>query len=639
MMHSIQSYILPLRRRLMQLQGTAKLRALLLAAGYLGSGLALSAASLGNVAQPVALGYLLSCRGWAAVAAAIGGIAGSFLFWGSQGLQCAAWLTVGFGIALIPQKLVAGGKSVISLLAGVIIAALGIFFQVKFNSAVSVPLHLLRILMAIFSTWVFQGVQQQDPRCQYLSRGLWVLALAQIAPISWLGAGYIAVGFLTVTGSFATAVLGGAVLDIVGITPIPMAAVTTLAYGMTLLPKQRKPLVGLWPGIACGLVMALWKQFDLLPMPGLVIGGLLGSFLQPRTQVLHKLPESGLAQVRLEMAAGVFRQIQQLLLLGQEAPIDQDALLRRAVDRCCGSCPCRTSCPEKERAAAMPAKLLHQPLLDGGDLPIFCRRENRLLQELRRSQEQLRGIRADRARQREYRGALVQQYQFLSEYVQELSDLLGRRGITPEPRYRPEVLVAANRLEAGNGDRCLRFAGNGCRYYVLLCDGMGTGLGAVQEGKTAAGLLKELLLAGFPAEYSLRTLNSLCALRGMAGIVTADLLELSLDTGKATLYKWGAPASWVLRRTGPEKIGTAGPPPGLAVEEARETVDRLSLRRGEALILCSDGINGEELFRCCRETPGIPFGALAQELLKAAGSLKGDDATVAAVRLRPELLE
>ena len=121
--------------------------------------------------------------------------------------------------------------------------------------------------------------------------------------------------------------------------------------------------------------------------------------------------------------------------------------------------------------------------------------------------------------------------------------------------------------------------------------------------------------------------------------MTADLLELSLDTGKATLYKWGAPASWVLRRTGPEKIGTAGPPPGLAVEEARETVDRLSLRRGEALILCSDGINGEELFRCCRETPGIPFGALAQELLKAAGSLKGDDATVAAVRLRPELLE
>ena len=287
----------------------------------------------------------------------------------------------------------------------------------------------------------------------------------------------------------------------------------------------------------------------------------------------------------------------------------------------------------------MDPKILHQPLLDGGDLPIFCRRENRLLQELHRAQEQLRAIRADRKRQKEYRSALVQQYQFLAEYVQELSDLLGRRGINPEPRYRPEVMVAANRLDADNGDRCLRFAGAGCRYYVLLCDGMGTGPSAVQAGKAAAALLQELLLAGFPAEYALRTLNSLCALRGEAGIVTADLAELHLDTGKATLYKWGAPPSWVLRRTGTEKIGTAGPPPGLSVGEDRERVERLSLRRGETLILCSDGINGEELFRHCQESPGRPFGTLANELLEAAGSVKSDDATVAAVRLRPELLE
>ena len=99
------------------------------------------------------------------------------------------------------------------------------------------------------------------------------------------------------------------------------------------------------------------------------------------------------------------------------------------------------------------------------------------------------------------------------------------------------------------------------------------------------------------------------------------------------------PASWVLRRAGAEKIGTAGPPPGLSVGEDRETVERLSLRRGETLILCSDGINGEDLFRHCQESPGRPFGTLASELLEAAGSVKSDDATVAAVRLRPELLE
>ena len=37
----------------------------------------------------------------------------------------------------------------------------------------------------------------------------------------------------------------------------------------------------------------------------------------------------------------------------------------------------------------------------------------------------------------------------------------------------------------------------------------------------------------------------------------------------------------------------------------------------------------------CKEV----FGTLASELLEAAGSTKSDDATVAAMRLRPELLE
>jgi len=639
MIHSIHSYIQPVRSRLTRLRSEPKLQQILRAGGFFGTGLVLSAAALGNVAQPVALGYLLSCRGLPGIMAAAGGIAGSFLFWGKQGYQCAAWLTVGLGVSLIPRKLLAGGKGLLSLLAGILVAAMGLFFQVRLDDAVSVPLHLLRILMAIFCTWVFLGVQQQDPRSRYLSRGLWVLALAQIAPIPWLGLGFAALGALAVTGSFSTAILGGLALDLTGITPIPMTAAACLGYAMTMLPKQKPWLRGLWPAAAGALVMALWKQFDLTPLPGLLVGGLLGSFLQPRPQTLPRATENGLAQVRLELAAGVFRQVQQILITAPEQPVDQEALLQRAVEKCCGSCPCRKSCTEKERAAAMPVKILHQPLLDGGDLPIFCRRENRLLQELHRAQEQLRTLRADRQRQKEYRGALVQQYQFLAEYVQELSDLLGRRGVTPEPRYRPEVMVASNRLDADNGDRCLRFEGTGCRYYVLLCDGMGTGLGAAQEGKTAAGILKELLLAGYPAEYALRTLNSLCALRGMAGIVTADLAELCLDTGKATVYKWGAPASWVLRRAGAEKIGTAGPPPGLSVSEGREMVERLSLRRGETLILCSDGINGEELFRHWQASPGRPFGALAAELLEAAGSLKGDDATVAAVRLRPELLE
>ena len=80
---------------------------------------------------------------------------------------------------------------------------------------------------------------------------------------------------------------------------------------------------------------------------------------------------------------------------------------------------------------------------------------------------------------------MIQQYQFLSRYLQELSDELGRRQKEQLPFYEPEVTVYGNRPEAENGDRSLCWAGTGCKYYVLLCDGMGTGLGAVQEGRTA----------------------------------------------------------------------------------------------------------------------------------------------------------
>ena len=193
--------------------------------------------------------------------------------------------------------------------------------------------------------------------------------------------------------------------------------------------------------------------------------------------------------------------------------------------------------------------------------------------------------------------------------------------------------VYANRPQEDNGDRFAMFAGTESRYYVLLCDGMGTGLGAVQEGKAAAKLLRQLLTAGYPAQYALQSLNSLCALRSRAGIVTVELLEICLDTGRAMLYKWGAAPSYLLSSLGAEKLGTAGPPPGLSVTEARETVFGLSLRRGEALLLVSDGISQEEALRCCREGVGCAPGEVARKLLDLGQLGHGDDATVVTVTL------
>ena len=268
-------------------------------------------------------------------------------------------------------------------------------------------------------------------------------------------------------------------------------------------------------------------------------------------------------------------------------------------------------------------------------LDFACRKTGRIAAELRRGQEQLRNMKADRQRQQQYRAAVIQQYQFLADYLRCLADQLPRRGERIMAHFRLEVSARSSSKERANGDRCMAFSGSGCKYYVLLCDGMGTGLGAAQEGSSAAQLLRQMLTAGFPAEYAFRSINSILALRGQAGAVTLDLAEIRLDTARVILYKWGAAPSWILRKAGAEKIGTATPPPGISVTEGRESVVRLSLRKGEALILLSDGAEVGEILRRKGMAPDVPPGELAEKLLELSRGKREDDATAAVIRLLP----
>jgi hypothetical protein len=339
--------------------------------------------------------------------------------------------------------------------------------------------------------------------------------------------------------------------------------------------------------------------------------------------------------VRLEMVAGVMSQSERLLQEAQGHPIDEAAILTKVADRACAACPGHKGCKVAEQIANLPATLLHQQQIHMDDVPVDCKKRSRLLQELRRGQDQFRILQADRQRQQEYRSAVIQQYHFLSEYLQEQADRLPQRGNTRPQRFQPEVAVCSAGKESANGDRCLWFAGTEHRYYLLLCDGMGTGAGAAEEARIAGNMLRRLLVAGFPARYALRSINSILVLRGQAGAVTVDLAEIRLDSGKVTVYKWGAAPSWLLRRGSSEKIGTATPPPGISLTESRETVSRLSLRRGETLILLSDGVDGEEVLRRGVFAPDAPPGELAARILERGCGRKEDDATAVVIRLRP----
>ena len=598
-------------------------------------GFALSAGSLTHRPLPLSLALVVSGKGWEAVLHALGGVAGFRIFWqeaGNQGIVC---LGAGLILALILGR-VSADPWLLSAGAGVITAVSGLLFRFRLGDTTPLAFYLLRIGLSCGVTWLRLGIfQNPGPIKTALNRSVWVLALAQIAPTSWLCLGMVPAAAISLGSYFPAVALAGVALDLAQVTPVPMTGVLCAAFLLGQLSKVPRRFRFLLPAVCYLAGMALSGVYAPEPAMMLAVGGLLTDFLPQTGELPTRRGETGAAQVRLELAAGVLAQVQQQLLEVPHRPIDEDALVIRAAERACGACPCRKTCREREQVGQLPAQILHRPLLDGHDLGIPCRKEGRLLAEFHRAQEQLRAIRGSREQLREYRSAVLQQVHFLAVFLQDLSDQLGSRLKAPKDRFKPQITLRANRREGESGDRVQSFRGTGCRHFVLLCDGLGTGLGAAEEASTAGNLLKRLLQAGFPPEYALRTFNSLCVLRGFGGAATVDLAQLDLDTGKAAIYKWGAAESWLLGSAGAEKIGTAGPPPGLSVTEARETVDRLSLRRGETLVLCSDGVAGEEAFRRICVGTGESPGEMATRILEEGAVPGGDDATVALIRLTP----
>ncbi len=629
MMISVETYLRRGRRSLQRVVLDPNLRSLGAVAATLSAGFFLSAASLGNAPQPLALGLIASVTGWRALLLALGAMVGYPSFWGQAGLQGIVWSAAGGVLALLLGKRQEPKQQPLMLpaLAAVMTAVTGLSFQMILGDDTGPIMYFLRIGLAFLSGVLFtQAFRGRDAITDWLVGGVAVLALAQVRVTRYFGFGYIAAGVMAVASAFPAAALAGLGLDLAQITKVPMTAVMCLAYFIRLIPFDKRWQHYAAPGFSCLVVMAACGIWDISPLPGLFLGGACGALFPPQPHIVHRRGETGVAQVRLELGAEVMAATQQLILEIQPTPIDEEAILQKARERACAGCSARKTCREWEK---LTTSHLQNPL------EADCRKQGRLIPELRRGQEQLRNLKADRQRQREYRGALAQQYQFLGAYLRNLADCLPRRAEQPEVAFRVEVAARSQGKERANGDKCLAFAGTGCRYFVLLCDGMGTGLGAAQEGQEAAAHLRRMLLSGFPPEHSLRSINALLALRGSAGAVTIDLAEVRLDTGLASVYKWGAAPSYLLTRGKAEKIGTAAPPPGLTVEKARETVEKLSLRRGEVLILLSDGVEGEEILRQSVLTPDLPPGELAAKILEGGCVEAEDDATVAVIRLRP----
>ena len=598
---------------------------------HLLAGFCLSAASLERGMLPLVSGLVWACRGWQAVLVAAGGGLGYGVFWGGspQGILWTVFSLVG-ALLLADRRVVRELPLLIPAIGMLTVSGAGLAFQLLAGDTTPIPLYLIRVILGGAAPWLFhRWLQRKEPVTGWICWGMFTLGLAQIAPLPWLGLGFVAAGFAAVRGGFPCAAAVGLAVDMAGITPVPITAVTCLSFFARFLPHNPKWFGRLVPGLVGVLLLYVTGRWDLYVLPGLFLGGIAAGAFQGKERPALRWGQTGVAQVRLEMAAETLNRTMEILKDQPERFVDADSLVQRALGEACAGCSARDRCRDSRRMSQLTGELLSAPLLSIEELPVRCKKGSRVLAQLRRAQEQLRTIRADRQRQQEYREAVIQQYTFLSGFLRNLADHLSEREKGGEPAFQPLITVYGNRRQANNGDRYASFSGPGNAYYIILCDGMGTGPGAVKEGTEAADLLQRLLHCGFPAEEALQSLNSLCALRDRAGAVTVDLARICLDTGKVSIYKWGSAPSYLLAGGCVEKLGTVSAPPGISAAEHCQICCSVTLRQGQALLLASDGLEEGDILEDAQKK--VSPALLAEGLLKHKSGQ--DDATVVTIQL------
>ena len=607
---TVAGYFLRSRRRMTLLMEEPGVELGCKAILYGGGGLLLSAVPVRGGPSPVGAALAAVSPGLWVLAAALGVGAGYWLFWGpGPGL---AWTAVAAASSLGLRKLRGRplGKGIcFGLLAGMT----GLFFTGQPG------LCLLWSLLGAGTAALFSVLEETGhPLALWMTFGLGIRAFgaAGLGPMASMAA-----GALGAAAPLPAAALAGMGLEAGGLPG--MTAGLCLGWMVRSLPMKDLWRRSLGPGLGSAVCMLLAGAWNGGAWAGVTLGGFLGAML-PWSWLLPPGTRgvSG-AQVRLEQAAGALGLMQQRLLEMGLPRVREPSPVEQVKSLACDVCPQTQGCRVRDN---MDENLFVDPL------SFSCPGRAQVLGAAARVRDRQRLVDAQRKRREEYRMAVAQQYGMLSRYLQRLADSLPLRLTMGQIRYRVSVSVRSREKLRTDGDRCAAFPGVGPRFYILLCDGMGTGLPAAAEAGKALKLLQGMLTAGLPPGSALKSLNSHLLLTGGAGAVTADLCEIRLDTGYASLYKWGAAPSLLLGSKTVRVIGTPGLPPGMEIGASGERIARLSLQKGETLVLASDGVTFDD--PPVPQSAIEPTGPLAERLLRTYASGE-DDATLAVIRLGP----
>lgn len=214
--------------------------------------------------------------------------------------------------------------------------------------------------------------------------------------------------------------------------------------------------------------------------------------------------------------------------------------------------------------------------------------------------------------------------------------------IIPREKYFVEVGICQKNKDKETvcGDSVLSSYSNGLQI-LAISDGMGSGMSAHKESKSAIRLLKGFFNAGFNTETSLKLINSFLLQNGTENFTTLDILSIDLDEGMLRFTKVCGAQSYIKTGINAEKININSYPCGI-MEKIESPSCTRKIKDEAVVVMLSDGVVSgiddkfieEELKKCDGENSKY----IADAIMKRASEIKNnkidDDMTVIVAKIQ-----
>lgn len=282
---------------------------------------------------------------------------------------------------------------------------------------------------------------------------------------------------------------------------------------------------------------------------------------------------------------------------------NKDEIFEKVRARVCKDCSLFETCKNQGKNQSKMEEIWNTMEEDGycdlSNMPIgfgqICLRAERFLNEFGHVYELYKQNAISCGAAKSSRDIMARQYSEISNVIELLSKEI-EAGETQEDGVcriiYPKVTVRTE-PKAGNsvsGDSVIYFERES-KFFVILCDGMGSGDDAMHQSRLTARLFEKFLKAGFNKETSLRMINSALALKAdQESFSTVDILEIDTKTGECEFLKVGSAQSFIKRKKEIGIISSKSLPVGI-LEKIEAQPIKCTAEPGDIIVMVTDGVS------------------------------------------------